>query len=45
VFNLHGGCMDWGVLEEVEWLTPDPVSAAPITGATDPCEVGFYFHN
>jgi transglutaminase-like putative cysteine protease len=25
--------------------TPDPVSAAPITGATDPCEVEFYFHN
>jgi uncharacterized protein (DUF2126 family) len=25
--------------------TPDPVSAAPITGATDPCEVNFYFHN
>ncbi len=25
--------------------TPDPVSAAPITGATDKCEVGFYFHN
>jgi len=25
--------------------TPDPVSAAPITGATDPCEVTFYFHN
>jgi uncharacterized protein (DUF2126 family) len=25
--------------------TPDPVSAAPVTGATDPCEVEFYFHN
>lgn len=25
--------------------TPDPVSAAPITGATDPCDVNFYFHN
>ncbi|MEY6432142.1 transglutaminase family protein [Thioalkalicoccus limnaeus] len=25
--------------------TPDPISAAPITGATDPCEVEFYFHN
>ena len=25
--------------------TPDPVSAAPITGAMDPCEVEFYFHN
>ncbi|MCC7413994.1 MAG: transglutaminase family protein [Gammaproteobacteria bacterium] len=25
--------------------TPDPVSAAPITGATDPCAVEFYFHN
>ncbi|MCF7983924.1 MAG: transglutaminase family protein [Thiohalocapsa sp.] len=25
--------------------TPDPVSAAPITGATDPCDVTFYFHN
>ncbi len=25
--------------------TPAPVSAAPITGATDPCEVTFYFHN
>jgi uncharacterized protein (DUF2126 family)/transglutaminase-like putative cysteine protease len=25
--------------------TPDPVSAAPITGATDKCEVEFYFHN
>jgi uncharacterized protein (DUF2126 family) len=25
--------------------TPDPVSAAPITGATDKCEVSFYFHN
>ncbi|MEA1049801.1 transglutaminase family protein [Lamprobacter modestohalophilus] len=25
--------------------TPDPVSAAPITGATDDCEVEFYFHN
>jgi len=24
---------------------PDPVSAAPVTGATDPCEVEFYFHN
>ena len=25
--------------------TPDPVSAAPITGATDKCDVTFYFHN
>ncbi len=25
--------------------TPDPVSAAPITGATDKAEVEFYFHN
>jgi uncharacterized protein (DUF2126 family) len=25
--------------------TPDPVSAAPITGATDECETSFYFHN
>ena len=25
--------------------TPDPVSAAPITGATDPCQTEFYFHN
>ncbi len=25
--------------------TPDPVSAAPITGATDKCEVELYFHN
>jgi uncharacterized protein (DUF2126 family) len=25
--------------------TPHPVSAAPITGATDECEVEFYFHN
>ena len=25
--------------------TPDPISAAPITGLTDPCEVEFYFHN
>jgi len=25
--------------------TPDPVSAAPVTGATDKCEVQFYFHN
>jgi len=25
--------------------TPDPVSAAPITGATDEAEVEFYFHN
>ncbi len=25
--------------------SPDPLSAAPITGATDPCEVEFYFHN
>ena len=25
--------------------TPDPVSAAPITGATEKCEVSFYFHN
>jgi len=25
--------------------TPDPVSAAPITGATDECDVTFYFHN
>ena len=25
--------------------TPDPASAAPVTGATDPCEVEFHFHN
>jgi len=25
--------------------TPDPVSAAPITGATEKCDVEFYFHN
>ena len=25
--------------------SPDPLSAAPITGATDRCEVEFYFHN
>jgi len=25
--------------------TPDPVSAAPVTGVTDPCEVSFGFHN
>ncbi|AGA89395.1 hypothetical protein Thimo_0543 [Thioflavicoccus mobilis 8321] len=25
--------------------TPDPVSAAPITGATEPCESNLYFHN
>ncbi|HEX9585225.1 MAG TPA: transglutaminase family protein [Gammaproteobacteria bacterium] len=25
--------------------TPEPASAAPVTGATDPCEVEFYFHN
>ncbi|MFP4348016.1 MAG: DUF2126 domain-containing protein [Desulfococcaceae bacterium] len=25
--------------------TPDPVSAAPVTGATDPCEVEFSFDN
>ncbi|HSS65808.1 MAG TPA: transglutaminase family protein, partial [Gammaproteobacteria bacterium] len=25
--------------------TPEPSSAAPITGSTDPCEVEFYFHN
>ncbi|MBK1733185.1 DUF2126 domain-containing protein [Thiococcus pfennigii] len=25
--------------------TPDPVSAAPITGATEPCEASLYFHN
>jgi uncharacterized protein (DUF2126 family) len=25
--------------------TPDPVSAAPVTGATDPCEVELLFHN
>ncbi len=25
--------------------TPDPVSAAPITGATEPCEADLYFHN
>jgi uncharacterized protein (DUF2126 family) len=25
--------------------TPDPSGAAPITGAGDPCEVEFYFHN
>ncbi len=25
--------------------TPDPASAAPVTGAMDPCEVEFYYHN
>ncbi len=25
--------------------TPEPTSAAPITGATESCEVEFYFHN
>ncbi len=25
--------------------TPDPASAAPVTGATDPCEVGFSYSN
>ncbi len=25
--------------------TPEPASAAPVTGATDPCEVTFSFHN
>ncbi|MGA7982394.1 MAG: transglutaminase family protein, partial [Chromatiaceae bacterium] len=25
--------------------TPDPSSAAPITGTTEPCEVELYFHN
>ena len=25
--------------------TPDPVSAAPVTGFSDPCEVTFEFHN
>jgi uncharacterized protein (DUF2126 family)/transglutaminase-like putative cysteine protease len=25
--------------------TPDPVSAAPVTGFTDKCETEFYFHN
>jgi uncharacterized protein (DUF2126 family)/transglutaminase-like putative cysteine protease len=25
--------------------TPAPISAAPITGATDKCDVSFYFHN
>ncbi len=25
--------------------TPDPISAAPITGVTDKCDVNFYFHN
>ena len=25
--------------------TPHPVSAAPVTGATDKCEVEFYYHN
>jgi len=25
--------------------TPDPVSAAPVTGYTDKCETEFYFHN
>jgi uncharacterized protein (DUF2126 family) len=25
--------------------TPDPTSAAPVTGATEPCEVNFRFHN
>ena len=25
--------------------TPEPSNAAPITGATDKCEVDFYFHN
>jgi len=25
--------------------TPDPVSAAPVTGFTDECETEFYFHN
>jgi len=25
--------------------TPEPASAAPVTGATDECEVEFYFHN
>jgi len=25
--------------------TPDPASAAPVTGSTDECETEFYFHN
>jgi len=25
--------------------TPDPVSAAPVTGSTEKCETEFYFHN
>ena len=25
--------------------TPDPAAAAPVTGATGPCETEFYFHN
>lgn len=25
--------------------SPDPVSASPVTGAHEPCEVDFYFHN